>query len=54
MGSRTSEKIFTNHREAHVDASADQIVFLTLKLFYLTISLTKGLWDTPLIIPALL
>ena len=27
----TSEKIFTNHREAHVDASADRTVFLTLK-----------------------
>jgi hypothetical protein len=31
MGSRTSEKIFRNHREVHVDASADWTVFLTLK-----------------------
>jgi hypothetical protein len=31
MGSRTGEKIFTNRREAHVDASADQTEFLTLK-----------------------
>jgi hypothetical protein len=31
MGSRTSEKIFTDHREVHLDASADQTVFLTLK-----------------------
>jgi hypothetical protein len=29
MGSRTGEKIFTNHKEAHVDASADWTVFLT-------------------------
>jgi hypothetical protein len=31
MGSGTSEKIFRNHGEAHVDASADRTVFLTLK-----------------------
>jgi hypothetical protein len=32
MGSRTGEKkIFTSHREAHVVASADRTVFLTLK-----------------------
>jgi hypothetical protein len=27
IGSRTSVKIFTNHREAHVDASVDRTVF---------------------------
>jgi hypothetical protein len=32
MGSRTvCEKIFTNQREAHMDASADRTAFLTLK-----------------------
>jgi hypothetical protein len=31
MSSRTGGQIFTNHREAHVDARANWTVFLTLK-----------------------
>jgi hypothetical protein len=36
MGSRTGEKIFTNHRKAHMDASADRTVF-NFEIIYLTI-----------------